>query len=347
MDYAGLATMLRHKSSDNEVTVFPDGSIDTYYEILDSEDDRIDSRVAFGKQIADDMDTFSVECATTKPGGQAVNIAQQTNALGNETWLFGHLDDPLFDSLGFETASMGAPASVFVYEFDDGDLMLADGSAEMSEWSLTDLRAAAGDAFATRLTADVVCCVNWVSFDGMTDALDRLATRNLEGNLFVFDPGDLTSAQPESITHLCEVLGDLEQSYDIVLSADSNETDHFMTALGIENTDEESALARLRERIEITAIVCHGRPKATAVTTEERVAVPTIEADGENRQTGAGDRFSAGLAHGLVAGYEWETALGLGNLCASYHVEYDDTGTRETLAEYATQTQANGDIADR
>ena len=79
MDYTGLATMLRHESSDNEMTVFPDGSIDTYYEILDSGDDRIDSRIAFGKQIADDRDTFSVDRAMTKPGGQAVNIAQQAD----------------------------------------------------------------------------------------------------------------------------------------------------------------------------------------------------------------------------------------------------------------------------
>ena len=338
MDYTGLATMLRHESSDNEVTVFPDGSIDTYYEILDNEDDRIASRVAFGKQIVDDMDTFSVNRATTKPGGQAVNIAQQTNALSDEIWLFGHLDDPLFDSLGFETVSMGAPASVLVYEFDDGDLMLADGSADMAKWSLTDLRAAADDAFAARLTADVVCCVNWVSFDGMTDALDRLATHNFDGNLFVFDPGDLTSAQAESIIRLCEVLGELERLYDVVLSGDSDEIAHLISTLAIESTDEESVLCGLRERIGITGVVCHGRPEATAATAEGRVAVSTIEADGENRQTGAGDRFSAGLAHGLAAGHEWKEVLGLANLCASYRVEYGETGTKEALAEYANQT---------
>lgn len=244
MDYAGLTTMLRHESSDNEVTVFPDGSVDTYYKILDSEDDRIDLRVAFAEQIADDMDTFSIGCTTTKPGGQAVNIAQQMDALGDETWLFGHLDDSLFDSLDFETTSMGAPASVLVYEFEDGDLMLADSSADMLDWSLTDLRAAAGDAFTTHLTTDVVCCVNWVSFDGMTDALNRLAARNFDGNLFVFDPGDLTSTQAESITRLCEVLGNLERSYDVILSADSDKITHLMSALTIKNMDEESALCR-------------------------------------------------------------------------------------------------------
>lgn len=337
MDYAGLATILRDESSNNEVTVFPDGSVDTYYEILDNNDNRLDSRAAFGERIADDADTFSIDHTTTKPGGQSVNIAQQTHALGDDTWLFGHLDHSIFDGLDVETASMGTPASVFVYEFDDGDLMLADGSADMSDWTLEDLQRAAGDAFATRLTADVVCCVSWVSFDAMTNALDQLADCTLDGDWFVFDPGNLTGADPASIASLCETLAHLERSYDIVLSADSDEIDRLTGVLEIENGDE-SALHRLRDQIGSTAIVRHGRPAATAATTDGRVAVPTIEADGANRQTGAGDRFSAGLAHGLAAGCGWENALGLGNLCASYHVEYGETGTRESLTEYATQT---------
>lgn len=338
MDYAELVEVLYDKSSNHKVTVFPDGSIDTYYEVFDTTNDRIDSRTVFGKQIADGRDTFSADCITTKPGGQAVNIAQQTHALGNETWLFGHLDDPLFDSLDVKTVSMGVPASVFVYEFDDDDLMLADNSPDMSQWSLSDLQAAAADAFGARLTADVVCCVNWISFDNMTDALHRLAAHNLNGNLFIFDPGNLTSAPAEAITRLCEVLSNLEQSYDVVLSADSDETNYIMNTLTTESTDEKPALCRLRERIGITGIVRHGRPEATAATPEGQIAVSTIEANGKNRQTGAGDCFSAGLAHGLAAGYNWKNTLGLGNLCASYHVEYGETGTREELAEYANCT---------
>jgi sugar/nucleoside kinase (ribokinase family) len=233
---------------------------------------------------------------------------------------------------------MGAPASVFIYEFDDGDLMLADDSADMSEWTLSDLRTAAGDAFTARLTADVVCCANWVSFDAMTDALDQLAAHEFDGNLFVFDPGDLTAAEPASITRLCGTLTDLERSYDIVLSADSDELAHFMTAVGIENDVGEATLTQLRERINITGVVCHGRPMATAAMADEYIAVPTIEADGKKRQTGAGDRFSAGLAHGLAADSGLEAALGLGNLCASYRVEYAETGTREALIKYAKQT---------
>jgi sugar/nucleoside kinase (ribokinase family) len=337
MDYAELTELLQREPPRCEVTAFPDGSVDTYYEIHGSDDERLDSHTAFGEQIAGDADTFSITQTTTEPGGQAVNIAQQTHALGDKTWLFGHLDHSIFDHLDVEIASMGAPASMFIYEFDDGDLMLADDSADMPEWSLSDLRTAAGDAFAARLTVDVVCCANWASFDAMTDALDQLTAHEFDGNLFVFDPGDLTAAEPASITRLCETLTDLERSYDIVLSADSDEIAQFMTAVGIENDLGEATLTRLRERIDITGVVCHGHPTATAAMADGYVVFPTIEADGKKRQTGAGDRFSAGLAHGLAAGFGWETALGLGNLCASYHVEYGETGTREALTKYVEQ----------
>lgn len=341
MDYAELAATLRADSPRVEVTAFPDGSVDAYYEVDGAEDERIDSRAAFGERIADGADSFSVDRTATGPGGQAVNVARQTHALGDETHLFGHLDDPAFDGLDFDTESMGAPASVSVYSFDDGDLMLAEGSPDMSEWSLSTLRAAAGEAFEDRLTADAVCCVNWVSFDAMTDALDRVAAEGFDGGPFVFDPGDLTGARAESVTRLCDVLGDLERSYDVVLSADGDEVAHLGRVLSAESADadvdadDDLPLSEIRERVGISGVVRHGTSEATAATEEGRVEVANVEADGAKRQTGAGDRFTGGLAHALAAGWGWADALGLGNLCASYRVEYGETGTRASLAEYA------------
>ncbi len=331
MKYTGFASMLRD-GTDYNATAFPDGSVDTYYTVHDSAGDRIDSRTAFGERIADGADAFSVEKEDTKPGGQAVNAAQQFHALGDSVQLFGHLDDPIFDTLDVETISMGAPASVAVYEFEDNDLMLAD-SGDASEWSFEELRTAS-DAFEIHLTANVVCCVNWASFDGMTDALSRLAALDFDGGPFVFDPGDLTGKPAEPVERLCATLGDLDNSYDVFVSADEDEIDYLASVLGVD-TGDEAPLGRLREELAIAGVVSHGRPEATAATADGQATVETIEADGEKRQTGAGDRFSAGLAHGLAAAWDIEYALGLGNLCASYHVENGTTGTREELAEYA------------
>lgn len=336
MDYAGLAARLRTESSESEVTAFPDGSVDTFYEVRDGGGDRIDSRGAFGERVAGDADSFALDRTAVKPGGQAVNLARQTHALGDETRLFGHLDHPVFETLDVRTASMGAPTSVSVCEFDDGDLMLAEESDDVSEWSLSTLRAAAGDAFEARLAADAVCCVNWVSFDSMTDALRRLAASDVEGNLFVFDPGDVTGVEAGALIRLCEVLGRLDRSYDVVLTANDDEVGRIRRAFS-DGGDDAPDLTALRERIGVTAVVRHGKSAATAATDAGRIDVRNVEADGAKRQTGAGDRFDGGLAHALAAGLGWEDALGLGNLCASYHVEYGETGTSESLAAYAEE----------
>lgn len=342
MDYTLLASSLRDETSAYEMTAFPDGSVDTYYRVYGNDGDRIESRLAFSERIAADADTFSLTRETTRPGGQAVNVAQQLYALDDTVRLFGHLDDPLFEGLPFETVSMGPPASVSVYEFDDGDLMLSDRPADSSGWSLDELRTAAGDAFRDRLTADAVCCVNWISFDGMTDALARLAALSLDGGPFVFDAGDVVGAPPEAIETLCTALDSLDRSYDVYVSANGSEIEYLASVLDAEDVEsDEATLDRLRRRIDVTGVVRHGKSEATAATADGRTAVSTIDADGVRRQTGAGDRFGAGFAHGLAADWSFERALGLGNLCSSYYFEHGETGTRDALAEYADTSETN------
>jgi len=73
--------------------------------------------------------------------------------------VYGHLDHPVFDDLAADAVSMGDPAEVSVLEFDDGDVLLVEDSADVASWTLADLRAAAPDFDAT-VSADAVCCVN-------------------------------------------------------------------------------------------------------------------------------------------------------------------------------------------
>lgn len=348
MDYAELAAVLRDDASPCEITAFPDGSIDVQYHITDASGDHLGSRAAFGERIASgDTETFSIEQDAVTLGGQAVNMAYQAHELGDCVALYGHLDDPRFDSLAFETVSMGAPATVYVYDFDGEELMLADSPDAMSEWSLGTLRTAmggssdsdsdsdSGSEFENRMTADAVCCANWISFDGMTTALSALGDQSFDGNHFVLDPGDLTTEPRESILALCEAVGDLEQTYDAVLSMDGDETAYLAELLSIDADSSEASLRRLEEELTITGVVLHGSSEAIAATPDGTVRVPTICVEEVNQLTGAGDRFGAGVAHGLARGWGWESAVRLGNLCASYYVEHGDTGSRAALSTYA------------
>lgn len=338
MDYAELAAVLRDDVSSCEITAFPDGSIDVQYHITDGSGERIGSRSAFGERIAaGETETFSIEQDRVTMGGQAVNMARQAHELGDRVALYGHLGDSCFDSLAFETVSMGEPATVYVYDFDGEELMLADNPDAMSEWSLGTLRTAmeGSSGFENRMTADAVCCANWISFDGMTTALSDLGEQSFDGNHFVLDPGDLTTEPRESVLALCEALGDLEQTYDAVLSMDDDETTYLAELLSIDADSSEAMLRRLDEALAVTGVVLHGSSEAIAAMPDGTIRVPNIRVEEVNQLTGAGDRFGAGLAHGLARDWEWESAVRLGNLCASYFVEHGDTGSRAALSSYA------------
>lgn len=338
MDYAEIADVLRDDEEDRDITAFPDGSIDMSYRIIDGTGKQL-ARTEFGEQIASGKaDTFSIDREERAMGGQAVNMARQAHVLGDTVHLYGYLDDSIFDSLACETVSMGKPATVYVYDFSDDEVMLADNPEAMNEWSLATLRDAMGDAFYERMTADAVCCANWISFDGMTDALSHLGELSLDGNDFVLDPGDLTVIPRESIASLCVALNTLEQSYDVVISIDDDETTYLAESLEVEVDDDETeeTVKRLWDELGVTGVVRHGSSEAIAATRSGAVSVPNIHISDGGNLTGAGDRFGGGLAHGLARNWEWDSVLGLGNLCASYHVEHGETGSKETLAIYAS-----------
>lgn len=316
------------------VTAFPDGSVDVYYTVSDAYGDRIEERAEFGRRIADGEGTsFPVEHESTEPGGQAVNMAIQAAALGEDVSLFGHLDDPVFDDLEFETASMGEPATMSIYSFADDEILFSNDSEDVREWSLADLRAVSDDPH-TALMADAICCGNWVSVEGLTDALSDLASLALDGGVFVIDPGQITARTREAVTRLLATLADLERSYDVVLSTNREELAFAAEAVGIEADDAIEALAGVRADAGITATALHAEPEAAIATADTGTSVPNLEADSPTRQTGAGDRFSVGLAAALARDWPPEVALALGNLCASHYVDTARTGSREELLAY-------------
>lgn len=112
MAYADLVERLTDEPEERTVTALPDGSVDVYYAVCDAEGERIEDRETLADRFTDGEPSFPVERESTEPGGQAVNMARQANALGDRVRLYGHLDDPVFDDLGFERVSMGEPSRI-------------------------------------------------------------------------------------------------------------------------------------------------------------------------------------------------------------------------------------------
>ncbi|MCU4741287.1 PfkB family carbohydrate kinase [Natronoglomus mannanivorans] len=374
------------------VTAFPDGSVDTYDSVFDEHGERITDRKTFGERIAgDDLTSIPIDRDSREPGGQATNMAVQAHALGGETTVVGHLDDPVFDGLPFETLSMGEPARIDVYPFDDDDLVISRTSSDLDSWSLADLRAARSPSWDP-LSADVVCCGNWASLEGVTAALAELAElagetgetgEASEGGTFVLDPGPVKNRSRAAVSELLTTLGELESAFDVVYSVIPAEFEYTVEAAGIEAETDRERLAGVREVTGISGVVLHASERAIVATAEDNtdteteteleremeserqsgseyerereherererehdpvnvITVPNIEVERTRRRTGAGDRFSAGVAIARAREWNLEAALALGNLCAAYYVETAETGDRFALLSYLDRRSTN------
>ncbi|NUB89528.1 hypothetical protein HT576_00580 [Haloterrigena sp. SYSU A121-1] len=341
MSYDELAERLAADDRERRVAAFPDGSVDDYYAAFDAAGERIAEREAFGDRIASgDSDAVPIEREAREPGGQAVNAARQVHALGDDPTLYGHLEDPVFEALPFEATSMGDPSRVSVFPFDDDALLFAERSSDVANWSLGDLEAAApsGDAVEA-LAADAVCCGNWASIDGLTDALETLAAGSLAAGTFVLDPGPVRTRSHGAVTDLLEALGELDETAAVVYSVNRSELEYTAAAIGADSdaSGVDADLERLesvREMAGITAAVLHETEHAAVATRAETTVVENVSVDDPRRRTGAGDRFGAGLAVARARNWDWETALALGNCAASYYVATGETGTRDELRSF-------------
>lgn len=328
MSYDELAEALASDDGERTVTAFPDGSVDVYYTAYDAHGERIEDRGMFAERLVEDPPAFPVTRESTEPGGQAVNMAVQADALGNRTSLFGHLDHPVLDDLGFKATSMGEPSRIEVYPMDE-DVLFAERSEELADWTLADLRAVVDD-FEGAFEADAVCCGNWPSAPGLTGAFRGLADSSIDGGVLAFDPGPISVRSEDETRELFDALSALEGTYDVVLSANGSELRTATDVVGEEAGGREGAVA-LREELGITGVVLHTADEALAATSGGVVSVPNRSVDEPARETGAGDRFTAGLAHALARGWDWELALALANACGAHYVETARTADREAL----------------
>lgn len=328
-----VAERLERDDATGTVTAFPDGSVDTFYEVSLA-GERVDTREAFAEAVRGAWsDAFGLERTSVEPGGHAPNLAAQSARLGDDATLVGHLDHPVFEAFPADAVSMGEPATVSIHEFDDGDVLTVETSGEITSWSFEDLRAALGDGFADGLSVDAACCVNWTSVDALPEALGSLADADPASETVLVDPGAPPRGSNSDAAGLLDALGRLATSSDVVLAGNPAEVETMAAAAGEASDHLRANLATLRERAGIDATVAHGEERATAVTADGHYRVENFDVE-PTRATGGGDRFDAGLVHALHRGWGWEAALTLGNACASYYVGTGETGTAGDLADF-------------
>ncbi|SEH38368.1 Sugar or nucleoside kinase, ribokinase family [Halopenitus malekzadehii] len=365
--YADLRDRLRDGPSDVSITSLPDGSIDVRCRVEFGSGGVVRSRKRFGEAIASGAHKSARLIPTARDsGGQAVNLAIGADALGAEVCLLGHLDADELSSFPFPTYSFGKPATVRLLEFADETVMLAEETPTLRSWGRTDLSAAV-EAMDEPLCADVVCWGNWVSVPGTTAMLRHVAERrdSVPGIVLV-DPGDLVDSDPDAIRDLFDALSALESVADVVFNANRREIRACTSVLDppvkppgdepradpesveISTADDDTRLRSLRAAVGLSGVVMHAADRSAMATADRDavVSVRNLETTSPIRWTGGGDRFGAGLAVGLGAGWPAETALACGNTAASYYLTHDRTGDAADLANFIEETIDESDRSD-
>lgn len=336
MTYGALVDLLENDDIRRTVTAVPDGSVDRYCTITHG-GNRIDDRQTLGRKIAgDETGSFQIELDSREPAGQAVHMALQVDALGDDVRTVGHLEDPVFDELPFQTTSIGTPSEITVFPLEDDDVLFSRRSPDFDDWSLETLRTNA-TALDDLVSADALCWGNWALLEGATDAIAALATGSVASDVFVLDPGPVTVRSRNALRDLLEALGDLERTTDVIYSVNRTELEYTADAIGASGPNVSSDIDRLaavREAAGITGAVVHAHDIAAFVAEENEVIVSNLDVEAPRRRTGAGDRFSGALAAGYVRGWDLDVILALGNCCASYYVQTATTGDRSELLRY-------------
>lgn len=337
MPYDRLGERLRADGSPTLATL-PDGSVDRYATLSAGGVGRLRTIDDFLTELDErERATFDVDIESTEPGGQAVNAAGQLQALGAAVTCYGHLDHDVFDDLPFPTVSIGEPAVVDAINFRDGDVMFVEETG-MEEWTLATLEAVADldGAFAV----DAVCCANWVSFPGLGPAFHELGAASLPRFPFTLDPGDVVGADRAEIERLCDALGALQNTFDVVYNANRAEIRATADPFVDGSATDGARVAAIREAAGIEAVVLHGRQEAIAATPDGTVAVDNLAVEMPVRHTGGGDHFAGGLGYALALDWDWRLALALGNACASHYVETGKTGAADTIASHVRETRS-------
>ncbi|WP_306056546.1 carbohydrate kinase family protein [Natronococcus wangiae] len=336
MSYAELVDRLGDEftTDPQRIVSLPDGSVDHCYRVTGPGGAPLESRADLGRQLLEDGETFPLERLEVRPGGQAVNASVQIRALGDDPTLVGHLDHRALADLPFETRSMGSPATIRVLAFDGEECLFPERAGRSADWGVDDLLAVVD--WEDLADADALCCGNWISFRGLTEVFERLATRAVDCPL-VLDPGAIGLAERAAVAALFDALAAADESLDVALSVSRSEYEAAADVVDVSGDDPAAVLSAVRSALGITAVVFHGADEAIAATGAGTTRVETPDVGDPQLTMGAGDRFTGGLACALARDWPWDDAIALGNACASYFVATGETGDRSALTSFVRE----------
>lgn len=332
-----------------------DGFVDEMISLVEQRHDlasfqRVETIDRFGDLIKGAASQSSLREIVVKqidPGGCAVNMGDGLATLGVAVTTFATVGEPLHTAFTDYSAkarlhSWGRePGRTLAYEFADGKVMfssvshLAAFTAEHVRNKLAD-----GSFMEACQAANLIALTDWTLYPHMTDCwleLNRRVFAQLSERPRLFlDIVDPSSRSEADIRAMLGAVGKFEAHCNTTLGLNQNEANVLSRLLGLpsERSPMPAAAAlqaeAIRNGLGISEVVIHTH--RFAVTAE---AGTTAQSDGPYcakplKSTGAGDRFNAGYALGLMLGLEPEARLLLGNTISGCYVR---TGRSPQAAE--------------
>lgn len=305
-----------------------DGFIDELISVVESrqssaEYNAVDTISRFAELLAAAAGHSSLREAVVtaiEPGGCAVNMGDGLAALGVAVDTFATLGEPIhpaFSAYGrvAHLHSWGAkPGRTLAFEFSDGKLMFSD-VAHLADFTVEHVarHLAEGDYARACSESSLIALTDWSLYPHMTAVWRRLSeevfTRLETRRPLLIDLVDPSGRSESDIRSMLEVVSELAAAGDVTLGLNQNEANVLASVLDLEHVAQAdpqrsaAQAAALRDRLAVQEVLLHTHRFATVATPETDPAVtagPYTPAP--VKSTGAGDRFNAGYATGLVLG---------------------------------------------
>jgi sugar/nucleoside kinase (ribokinase family) len=366
-----LAEKLRERRSEvmnmKAVTGF-DGFVDEMISVVEERQSlsafrRVEDISRFSELIAQAAGHSSLREIVVKavhPGGCAVNMGDGLASLGIEVDTFATLGRPLhpaFADYGRKARLHSwaeEPGRTLAFEFADGKLMfssvshLAGFDADHVTGCLED-----GAYLETCRQASLIAFTNWSLYPWMTEVWERLEeavfSELTHRPWLLVDLVDPSGRPAAEIERMLQVLSGFREWCQPVLGLNRNEANVLCRATGL--TDGEGGelpeqARMLRESLNLEQVVVHAQEAAACATAESTEMVDGPYCRDPLKSTGAGDRFNAGYALGLMLGLSEREILLLAVASSGFFVRNAFSAGLDELARFLVNWE-KGMLDDR
>jgi hypothetical protein len=238
------------------------------------------------------------------------------------------------------------PGRTLAFEFNDGKLMFS-AVEQLAGFTPHSVRELLADGTYTTAceAAQVIALTDWSLYPAMTPVW-RLLQREEFSLLthrpaFFIDLVDPSSRSVEDIRDMAATLREFEPTGPVTLGLNGTEANvlcrtHDVPPAPGDATPEQTlqqAFA-LRELLGVSRVVIHRVPFAVSATAERGSAQPGPYSAGAKKNTGAGDRFNAGVCLGLALGLDDGESLVLGCAASGFFVRNARSASRLELVGF-------------